>query len=200
MPLFTIYIFFSKFLEILLYYKDQNMYSWHKLSKETNKAFAAFEVFRDLGNKRSIKKITELSHSDYEEISAWSEKFNWLQRTIDYDLFIGNTSPAKENIKDASGQKIISKLQDLLDFNLEKLDLLSLSNSEINDLDSIKIIDSYHKSIMQLRKSINELHEEGESTTIDEFDSEALDFLRRDDNSNAMLDSILQNLSEEQTR
>lgn len=56
-----------------------------RLDGETGKAFEAFRIYRDMGDKRSIAKVgIELGKSD-KLLERWSSKYSWVERATSWD-------------------------------------------------------------------------------------------------------------------
>jgi len=56
--------------------------------KETNKAYGAFCIYRDLGPERSLAKAAETyygSSKNLAQIGLWSRKFDWVERARAFD-------------------------------------------------------------------------------------------------------------------
>lgn len=59
---------------------------WHKLPKETSKAFAAFKIYRDLGRKRSARAVADaLGHKATRHLNDWSASNRWVARAAAWD-------------------------------------------------------------------------------------------------------------------
>lgn len=63
------------------------------LPNETAKAYAAYCVYRDLGEKRSIEAVRENTgkRQGYErQLMRWSSKYDWVERAKQYDAYLAN--------------------------------------------------------------------------------------------------------------
>jgi hypothetical protein len=65
---------------------------WDRLPDETDKAYTAFRAYLDLGRGRSIDKAFHAAHMGNSKSkrsqphwSAWSSRFNWVDRARAYD-------------------------------------------------------------------------------------------------------------------
>lgn len=91
----------------------ENFCLWEKQSGESNQAFEAFCIYRDLGSKRSVSAVyTELSKSR-QLISRWKQKFDWDKRAAAYDNAIENEArkEAVRSLKDMLERHIDISIQ-----------------------------------------------------------------------------------------
>lgn len=77
-------------------------YPWEQLQRESPKAYSAFVMYRDLGIRRTLRKVAALYYEVTEEsvgaggensnkvrnIEIWSSKFSWVQRAEKWDQHI----------------------------------------------------------------------------------------------------------------
>lgn len=61
-------------------------HEWDQLPKETPKAFAAFTIYRDLGESRSLVKVQGQVRKCARLIARWSAKFDWRARALAFDV------------------------------------------------------------------------------------------------------------------
>lgn len=65
------------------------MSDWHKRGSETNKAYAAFVIYRDLGHNRSLQKAANQyygkSAANVRQLERWSSQHDWVARVAAYD-------------------------------------------------------------------------------------------------------------------
>ena len=69
--------------------------SYDRQYGETEKAYAAFVIYRDLGSDRSLEKTAEIyypaqvahrvRHPNIRRVQDWSAKYSWSIRVLDYD-------------------------------------------------------------------------------------------------------------------
>lgn len=62
---------------------------WTRLKRETSKAYESFEIYRDMGTKRSIEKVGERLGKNPIALARLSKKYEWVKRTNEYDAYIG---------------------------------------------------------------------------------------------------------------
>lgn len=60
---------------------------WDRQKGESRKAYEAFSIYRDLGPSRSIAKVAEKLGKSKSLLERWSRKWNWVERTEQYDEY-----------------------------------------------------------------------------------------------------------------
>lgn len=81
---------------------------WERQYNESHQAFGAFHEYCLLGDKRSIRKVAEkLGKSDV-LISRWSSKWNWVERSREYDneLVRQEVKEARDGIQEMRKRQI----------------------------------------------------------------------------------------------
>jgi hypothetical protein len=58
---------------------------WERQPGETSKAYAAFCVYRDLGQARSLRTTAEALSRSEALLKGWSSKWNWPERSRAWD-------------------------------------------------------------------------------------------------------------------
>ena len=58
---------------------------WERLPNETQKAFEAFCVYRDLNEERSLQKAADNLGKSRGLLEGWSSKFEWVKRVAAWD-------------------------------------------------------------------------------------------------------------------
>lgn len=96
---------------------------WERQPDETDKAFEAFCLYRDLGPERSQPKVVELYGKSKHTVEKWSIKFNWKQRTEAWDN-------EQDRIAREAAQR--EKIQEIAEMRSrhEKLSMLMLDKVE----------------------------------------------------------------------
>lgn len=62
------------------------IYPWERQQEETEKAFRAFAVYRDLGLVRTLTKASTEIGTCRNQIAEWSAKYGWKDRTRAFDM------------------------------------------------------------------------------------------------------------------
>ena len=58
---------------------------WSRQKGETEKAFEAFSIYRDMGEARTFTAVSEKLQKSYTLIRRWKEKWLWEERVLAYD-------------------------------------------------------------------------------------------------------------------
>ena len=58
---------------------------WERQKGESEKAFAAFVIYRDLGEKRTITGVAQRLSRSRQWINEWKDKWQWKERATLYD-------------------------------------------------------------------------------------------------------------------
>ena len=69
---------------------------WEKKPKESNKAYEAFVVYRDLGSGRTFTAVAEELHKSVSLIRRWKDKWNWQERAEAWDNSIAEKARIKK--------------------------------------------------------------------------------------------------------
>jgi hypothetical protein len=93
--------------------------SYDRQAGETEKAYAAFVIYRDLGSDRSLEKTAEfyypaqvahkVRHPNIRRIQDWSAKYRWSARVLDYDR--DEEAIARERKRDLNRAEHDAKLE-----------------------------------------------------------------------------------------
>ena len=79
---------------------------WERQPRESTQAYEAFSLYRDMGGERSARKVGHKLSKSWALISAWSSKWNWVERARHYDNLLSRE--VKENaVKEV--QKIVKR-------------------------------------------------------------------------------------------
>ena len=62
-----------------------NSQPWERQQGESEKAFEAFAIYRDLGADRSLQKVTQELNKSRTIIARWSRTYHWRDRAREYD-------------------------------------------------------------------------------------------------------------------
>lgn len=127
---------------------------------ETDKAFEAFVIYRDLGTDRSLVKVREKLGKSATLIERWSSRNNWVERVQSYDVEMDRKSLLQEekkrkdmakrhaNYATVFQQKVLERLQNLNPAELSTSDMIRwfeisvkierLSRGESTDITSLE--------------------------------------------------------------
>ena len=68
---------------------------WERQENESNKAFQAFCIFRDLGAGRTLAAVAEKLRKSYDLIRRWSKNYFWQNRADAWDKMISEKAAKK---------------------------------------------------------------------------------------------------------
>lgn len=97
---------------------------YNRLEKETDKAWEAFQIYRDFGKKRSLSKVADKLNKSKTIIARWSTRNNWVNRISQYERTVDSVS-SRQALMDRQAAKIrhlraLRKQQDLAEDQIEK--------------------------------------------------------------------------------
>lgn len=61
---------------------------WEKQVGESNPAWAAFVLYRDLGPERTLLKVSKQIAKNQTLVKRWSVRNNWIERCDEYDRYL----------------------------------------------------------------------------------------------------------------
>lgn len=61
---------------------------WERQSGETEKAYAAFSIYRDMTDKRTIQAVCDEIGKSYQAVYRWVSKYEWKDRVRLYDNWL----------------------------------------------------------------------------------------------------------------
>lgn len=93
--------------------KDEDRKPWHRQPEETNKAWAAFQAYRDQNpEERNYDDIADkMDHSSKRYITRWANKYDWQDRIRAFDNYMTEQriqqrrEEHREKIKDLAEQQ-----------------------------------------------------------------------------------------------
>ena len=120
---------------------------WDRQKGETEKAFEAFAIYRDMGAERTIAAVGRQLAKSRDLIDRWRAKYNWKERVQLYDKYIDKQArqEVEKNRKDMIKRHIgIAK-------TLQGKALNALKNQDLDDM-SIKDIREVLKMATELER------------------------------------------------
>lgn len=108
---------------------------WERLPDETNKAYAAFCCYRDMGSERGIRKVAQVIGKSYTYLEEWSKKYDWVNRVTAYDDYLDSKNRAvrEKSLIDVK-QAWADIAHDMREFGKKALALRSPSDLSARDL------------------------------------------------------------------
>ncbi len=67
---------------------------WHQLESETGQAYAAFQIYLDMGPGRAQKHVSQVLYGTEDvayQIKDWSIKYDWVKRSDAWDRFVAES-------------------------------------------------------------------------------------------------------------
>lgn len=140
---------------------------WERQKGESEKAFEAFRIYRDLGDDRSIPKVSQQCTKSESLLKRWSSKFNWIDRARDYDNELEKEAKAKA----VKARKDMTARQIQISMKLQKKALYALKELSAADM-SPKDIKDYLKIATDLERLCREPTEDEKGDVIYEMEIE----------------------------
>jgi hypothetical protein len=70
---------------------------WERQSKETDRQYRAFRVYRNLGDDRSLRQVAAvLGHQSTSHLERWSAQNDWPARAAAYDEYLDREQRAEQ--------------------------------------------------------------------------------------------------------
>lgn len=140
---------------------------WERLETDTEKSYEAFCIYRDMGARRSLRKVAEKVYGkstvNLRYVEEWSTNHNWQERVAAYDAYL-----AEERRKRKEQERVRIEGNVLKDYHAmrkaieKRLKLLSDTDYKANmgDLHSLlalmKTADDYARRAVGLPDKITE--------------------------------------------
>lgn len=133
---------------------------WERQKGESEKAFEAFKIYRDMGQNRSITAVVKKLEKSRTLIDRWKDHWNWKERVRSYDNELEKQAKAKA-VKDykAMTERHIQIAMQLQRKALEALNCLETEKMTAKDI----------KEFMKMATDLERLSrtiEEGENQNI----------------------------------
>ena len=109
---------------------------WERLPNEGEQAFEAFCKYRDMGNGRSYRRVSEELGKSETLINRWGSKFNWVDRIASWEAEIDRQA-AQQHMKDIAKMRARQAKQA---FAFQTKGLTLLSALEVGDAKLSEIV------------------------------------------------------------
>lgn len=158
---------------------------WERQKGESEKAFEAFKIYRDMGEERTISAVGKRLEKSRNLIDRWKERWNWKERVRAYDNELEKQAKEKA-IKD---YKAMTERHIKISIQLQKKALEALNNLEIEEM-SAKDIKEFIKmatDLERLSRTVENDNQKGNTISNDSFinalkqETECLDWGDTDD-------------------
>lgn len=135
---------------------------WERQKGESEKAYEAFAVYRDMGEKRTFTAVAEKLQKSDSLIRRWKERWEWQERVRLYDNDLQKEARAKA-IKD---RRNMTERHIGIAMQLQKKALSALAELSVEDM-SPKDIKEYIKMATDLERLNRTLEEESGKAAAD---------------------------------
>ena len=132
-------------------------YIWERQSGESQEAYAAFSLYRDMAyqivndkgevvqshvplNRRSLNKVSRQISKNVQLLKTWSSKWEWVKRAESYDRFIDEEALRKATAKLAGERAKQYKIAHEMQERATEI-LKSKKNKDISARDAIKLLE-----------------------------------------------------------
>ena len=148
---------------------------WERRKGESEKAYEAFAVYRDLGEKRTFTAVAEELHKSCTLIRRWKERWDWQERVRAYDNDLESQARAQaiKDRKDMTNRHIQIAMQ------LQKKALAALKELSVEDM-SPKDIKEYIKMATDLERLNREPTEDEKDGVVYQMEIEDMDDIERE--------------------
>jgi len=120
--------------------------AWDKLPKESSKAFAAFQLYRNQGQNRSITKVSQTLKKSRSLIQRWSKKYNWIPRVNAWERFLDKyIQECRKDEIEKMNQRQIQTANLIRDLAKKKLDGIKNPEKELTIPETIRLLDLAYK-------------------------------------------------------
>ncbi len=142
---------------------------WERQKGESEQAYEAFSIYRDLGLQRSNAKVCERLSKSRQLISRWKARYDWDERARAYDNELARQAHAEavKDLKDMTGRHIKMAVQ-LQAKALEALKELKPEEMTPKDIkEFIKMATELERLNRMSAASTDDVMVEDESTHVD---------------------------------
>lgn len=115
--------------------RKQSDKPWERREGESEKAFEAFVIYRDLGQDRTISAVVKRLEKSRSLIDRWKDRYNWSERALLYDNEIEKRALAKAvRERKSMSERHIKIAMQMQKKALEALQLLPVENMSSKDI------------------------------------------------------------------
>jgi len=112
---------------------------YHRFPCETSRAFAAFGVYRDLGEKRSIRRTAAACGTVASQVQKWAQRHQWSARAR---IFDAECKPSVEGVElEQLRKKLLEALHNAEAAQAVAMQILSMNVRRAKELENIDIRD-----------------------------------------------------------
>lgn len=148
---------------------------WERQKGETEKAYEAFSIYRDLGEGRTLTEVTKKLGKSRTLIDRWRVNWNWYERVREYDNSLAEAARAKA-IKDRKA--MIDRHIDIA-LQVQEKALTALKRLKTDDM-TPKDIKEYIKMATDLERLTREPADDEKDGVIYQMEVEDMDDIERE--------------------
>lgn len=148
---------------------------WERQKGESEKAFEAFAVYRDMGEKRTLTAVAEQLRKSDSLIRRWKDRWEWFERVRAYDNDLEKEARAQA-IKD---RKAMTTRHINIAMQLQKKALEALNGLSVENM-SPKDIKEYIKMATDLERLNREIENDNRDDVIYRMEIEDMDDIEGD--------------------
>ena len=143
---------------------------WERQKGESEKAFEAFAVYRDMGEKRTFTAVAVELQKSCTLIRRWKDRWGWEERVRAYD----NDLEREARAKAVKARKDMTERHIGLAIQMQKKAIAALKKLKVDDM-SPKDIREYIKMATDLERANRELTGDERDSVVYEMEIEDLD-------------------------
>ena len=152
---------------------------WERQQGESEKAFAAFVIYRDLGEKRTITEVAKKLTRSRQWINEWKDKWHWKERAALYDQEMQRVARKAAREIMAEEYETMIKRQIAISLQLQSKAMKALQTLKPEKL-TPKEIREWLKMSTELERSIRQTPEDNQTDVIYQMEIEDMDDVERD--------------------
>lgn len=155
---------------------------WERQSGESEKAFEAFVVYRDMGRERTVTAVAKKLSKSRQLLERWKERWDWQERVRTYDNELEKEAKesAAKAIREMTERHIRIAMQ-LQKKALEALQNLSLKKMTAKD---IKEFIKMATDLERLNRTLEEESSKGRETSASLADAIVTAYQKRKEEGN----------------
>lgn len=128
---------------------------WERQKGESEKAYEAFAIYRDMGEKRTFTAVAEKLQKSSSLIRRWKDRWEWVERVRAYD----NDLEKEARLKAIKDRKDMVDRHIKIAMQLQKKALEALTSFSVEDM-SPKDVKEYIKMATDLERLNRTLEED----------------------------------------
>lgn len=127
---------------------DNGVRAWERQQGESDKAYEAFVVYRDMGSERSLRAVGQALGKSKALMERWSSKWNWPERVRQYE----------NNLEQEAYKKAVKGVAEMQTRHIKTAVLMQ--KKAVEALDKLDIAELSPKDIISLIKGGSTLERE----------------------------------------